>query len=218
MHAADMLISTLENLLNRGLPRSPRAQQLCAELAGRKLDIDVQGIGRLLLESDGLTLHLSGAPEDAQQEMAMPNAPTSSPAGSGDATLRGGPFSLLSLAIADQQAALRNGSVQMGGDSEIAGKFHELLRLLRPDAEEELAMLLGDIPAHHLGRLLRATLSWGERAASTALENVAEYLAHERNDLVSKAEAQGFLTAVDSLREDVDRLAARIDLMTSPPA
>ncbi len=209
-----MLISTLENLLNRGLPRSPRAQQLCAELTGRKLHIEVQGIGRLLLESDGLTLHLSGDSDDASQAAACP--PTGSPAGSGDATLSGGPFSLLSLAVADQRAALRNGAVQMGGDSEVAGKFHELLRLLRPDAEEELAMVLGDIPAHHIGRLLRATLSWGERAVSTTLENVAEYLAHERNDLVSKAEAQGFLSGVDSLREDVDRLAARIDLMTSP--
>ncbi|MBV9911817.1 MAG: hypothetical protein JOZ93_04540 [Sinobacteraceae bacterium] len=210
-----MLTSTLENLLNRGLPRSPRAQQLCAELAGRKLHIEVQGIGRLLLESDGLTLHV-GVDSDAEQTAAVASTATQAPMGAGDATLSGGPFSLLSLAVADQQAALRNGSVQMGGDSEVAGKFHELLRLLRPDAEEELAMVLGDIPAHHIGRLLRATLTWGERAASTTLENVAEYLAHERNDLVSKAEAQGFLSAVDSLREDVDRLAARIDLMTSP--
>lgn len=210
-----MLIFTLENLLNRGLPRSPRAQQLCAELAGRRLHIAVQEIGRLLLESDGLTLHLRVDSEDAQAAAAA-SAAIGSPMGAGDATLSGGPFSLLALAVADQQGALRNGSVQMGGDAEVAGKFRELLHLLRPDAEEELARVLGDIPAHHLGRWLRATLGWGERAASTTLENVAEYLAHESNDLVSKAEAQGFLTTVDRLREDVDRLAARIDLMTSP--
>ena len=30
-----MLTATLENLLNRGLPRSPRARQLCAALSGR---------------------------------------------------------------------------------------------------------------------------------------------------------------------------------------
>jgi ubiquinone biosynthesis accessory factor UbiJ len=209
-----MLISTLEKLLNRGLPRSPRAQQLCAELAGRKLHIEVQGFGRLLLESDGLTLHLSGNADPAPVPTSAAAAPTASPADS-DAILRGGPFSLLSLAVADQQAALRSGSVQMGGDSETAGKFHELLRLLRPDPEEELALVLGDVPAHHICRLVRASLTWGERAASTTLENVAEYLAHERNDLVSAAEAQGFLAAVDSVREHVDRLAARIDLMTS---
>ena len=30
-----MLSATLDNLLNRGLPRSPRARQLCAELEGK---------------------------------------------------------------------------------------------------------------------------------------------------------------------------------------
>jgi ubiquinone biosynthesis protein UbiJ len=46
------------------------------------------------------------------------------------------------------------------------------------------------------------------------VRNVAEYLAHEQRDLVSRSEADPFLRGVDSLREDVDRLAARIDLLT----
>ena len=37
-----MLTATLENVLNRGLPRSPRAQQLCAELTGRSVAVEVR--------------------------------------------------------------------------------------------------------------------------------------------------------------------------------
>ena len=52
------------------------------------------------------------------------------------------------------------------------------------------------------------------KAATTTVRNVAEYLGHERQDLVPRSEAEQFLQGVDTLREDVDRLAARVDLLT----
>ena len=99
------------------------------------------------------------------------------------------------------------------GDAELAQKFRELALLLRPDLEEELSLVLGDVPAHQVGRFVRATFGWTRKVADTTVHNFAEYLAHERQDLISRNEADQFLRGVDSLREDVDRLAARIDLM-----
>ena len=49
--------------------------------------------------------------------------------------------------------------------------------------------------------------------ADTTLRNLAEYWAHERGDLVSRNEAEQFLRGVDALREGVDRLQARLDLL-----
>ncbi len=92
----------------------------------------------------------------------------------------------------------------------MAQKFNELLRLLRPDPEEELSLLVGDAPAHHLGRMARATLEFGERVARTTVSNVAEYLAHERRDLVPEAEGRQLLDGIDTLRDDVDRFEARL--------
>jgi ubiquinone biosynthesis accessory factor UbiJ len=92
----------------------------------------------------------------------------------------------------------------------VAQKFNELLRLLRPDPEEELSRLVGDAPAHHLGRLARATVEFGERAARTTVDNVVEYLAHERGDLVPQAEGRQLLDGIDTLRDDVDRFEARL--------
>src|SRR5205823_7833663 len=65
-----------------------------------------------------------------------------------DATLTGGPLSLLALAGESADAVLQRGEVAISGDAELAQQFRELARLLRPDLEEEVSLLLGDVPAH----------------------------------------------------------------------
>jgi ubiquinone biosynthesis accessory factor UbiJ len=199
-----MLTATLENVLNRGLPRSPRAQQLCAELAGRSVAIAIAGSSRrILVESTGLSLKLRAV---SAESLTSPS----------DATISGGPFSLLALSGPAPEAVLQRGDVRIDGDAELAQKFRELALLLRPDLEEELSLVVGDVPAHQLGRFARAAFGWTRKAASTTVRNAAEYLGHERRDLVPRSEAEQYLQGVDTLREDVDRLEARIDLLTRP--
>jgi ubiquinone biosynthesis accessory factor UbiJ len=195
-----MLTATIENVLNRGLPRSPRAQQLCAELAGRKVCVELGAIGSMLVESDGSSLKITPAAADS----------------AADAKISGGPFGLLALTGSAPEAVLQRGDVQIQGDAQLAQKFRELALALRPDLEEELSLVLGDVPAHQLGRFARAAFGWTRNAATTTARNFAEYLGHERRDLVPRNEAEQFLRGVDTLREDVDRLAARIDILIRP--
>lgn len=200
-----MLTATLENVLNRGLPRSPRAQQLCAELKGRRVAVSTPLRSEsVLVESTGDSLRVTISPPEA-----LASAPP-------DATVTGGPLSLLALSGPAPEAVVQRGDVRIAGDAEAAEKFRELALLLRPDLEEELSLVLGDVPAHQIGRLARSALSWTRRAARTTVLNLAEYLGHERRDLVPRNEAEQFLRGVDTVREDVDRLAARIDLLTRP--
>ncbi|MFO1425803.1 MAG: SCP2 sterol-binding domain-containing protein [Steroidobacteraceae bacterium] len=195
-----MLTQALENLLNRNLVDSPRARELCAELRGRSLRIELEGMpAGVRIESTGESLRLASA---TTQDAA-------------DAEIIGTPFNLLGLAGATPEALLQRGAVRMRGDAELAQRFRELLLLLRPDFEEELARLLGDAAAHRVGRLARSVLDLGRRAAGTGVRNAAEYFAHERGDVVSRGEAEGFLGGVDALREDVDRLAARLALLAA---
>src|SRR5579884_2593696 len=163
-----MLSATLENVLNRGLPRSPRAQQLCLQLAGRKIAIEARPFMRFVVESTGVSLKVSTG------------------AGAADAELRGGPWSLLALRSAAPEEVVRRGDVQIQGDMALIEQFRELARLLQPDFEEELSQLVGDVPAHHAGRLVRGTLAWSRRTAATSVRNLAEYLAHESRDLVPR--------------------------------
>jgi ubiquinone biosynthesis protein UbiJ len=190
-----MLTATLENVLNRGLPRSPRAQQLCAELTGRTVAVEVREITRLLLESTGSTLRITRSGTGA------------------DAEIVGGPFGLLALGGERPEAVLQRGDVEIRGDAELAQKFRELVLLLRPDLEEELSGFIGDVPAHQIGRFARMARGWTHRAARTTAENLAEYLGHERQHLIPRNEGDQFLRGVDAAREDVDRLEARIDLL-----
>jgi ubiquinone biosynthesis accessory factor UbiJ len=190
------MLTTIENVLNRGLPRSPRARQLCSELDGKCLAIDVRGMTRVLVRSESVILHVT---QDA--------------AAAADAEVSGSPLSLLALAGRSPEAVLQKGAVEIRGDADVARKYRELAHLLMPDLEEELSLAIGDVPAHQLGRLARSVFAWSRHTAATAARNVAEYLAHERADLVPRAEADQFTSGVDRLREDVDRLEARIKLL-----
>jgi ubiquinone biosynthesis protein UbiJ len=191
-----MLTATLEKLLNRGLPRSPRARQLCTELAGRSLGIELRDMARLRLASNGATLGI-----------AFSDAPA-------DASLSGGPFGLLGLIVeGSPQARLQGGGVTLSGDTELAERFWELLQLLRPDPEEELSGLIGDVAAHRLASVARGGLTLTRRVLETGIVNLAEYLGHERHHLVPRAEGEQFLRGVDAVREDLDRLQARLDVL-----
>lgn len=192
-----MLTATVQNVLNRGLPRSPRARQLCRELEGKRVRVAVSGITQLLVESTGETLRVT--------------RDTATPA---EAELTGGLLSLMALAGHSPDAVLQRGDVQISGDAELAQKYRELARLLRPDLEEELSIAIGDVPAHQIGRFVRAAFGWTRKATATTVRNVSEYLAHERQHLVPRAEADQFLKGVDVLRENVDRLEARTELLS----
>jgi ubiquinone biosynthesis protein UbiJ len=135
-----------------------------------------------------------------------------------DAEISGSLMSLAALSGAHPEEVIRRGDVTIRGDAELAQKFRELAMLLRPDVEEELARLIGDTPAHQALRLVRAATGFGRRAAATGVRNVAEYLAHERRDLVSGPEAEDFYRRVEKLREDLDRLDARTRLIESADA
>jgi ubiquinone biosynthesis protein UbiJ len=196
------MLTAIENALNRGLPRSPRAQELCAGLAGRKLAIEIPEVTRVLVESTGTSLRITRWDRSADGGAQA------------DAEIIGGPLGLLALAGDSPQAVLQRRGVDIRGDAGLAERFRELGMLLRPDIEEDLSLLIGDVPAHQIGRFARMAASWGQRAVSTAVENTAEYFAHERRDLVSRNEGEQYLRGVDLLREDLDRLAARIDQLT----
>jgi ubiquinone biosynthesis accessory factor UbiJ len=195
-----VLTQAIENLLNRNLPRSPRAGELAAALGGKTVRIESRGLGWILVaESLGTSLRLTK--DDAAREV--------------DAEISGSLMNLAALAGPHPEEVIRRGDVTIRGDAEIAQKFRELAMLLKPDVEEELSRIIGDTPAHQALRLVRSMTGAGRRAAKTGVRNMAEYLAHERRDLVPRAEAEDFYRGVERLREDLDRLDARAQLLES---
>jgi len=129
---------------------------------------------------------------------------------SADATLTGTPLGLLSMLAGRQTGRLMASGVHISGNAEVATAFETLLRHASPDAEAELARIIGDHAAHVTATTARRAFAWSRQAFSSLARQTQEYLTEESRDLVPRAELEQFLTAVDQLREDADRIAARL--------
>ena len=194
-----MLLDRLADLLNRNIAESRRAQALCRQLDGRVVSLTVEGTPlAFFFRADG------GRVSIAPQHDGTP-----------DASLSGTPIALLALAGPRAEGALRGGGVRIEGDAEVAQKFRELLEQSQPDFEEELARVIGDVAARQVATLARGFLEWGRKAGSSLAANVAEYLQEEGRDLPTRTEVEEFLSGVDRLRDDADRLEARLARLES---
>jgi ubiquinone biosynthesis protein UbiJ len=192
-----MRLTPLESALNRNIAASAAARVLCKRLDAKVMAVHISGLPlSIFFKSQGEHMSL-----DTQHE------------GTPNATLSGTPLSLLRMAGPAPEAALRTGNVHIEGDAEVAQTFSELLKHARPDLEEELSRVIGDVAAHHVGNAARSALGFARRAADTLAQNVSEYLQEEGRDVPSRTEAEEFITGVDTLRDDVDRFEARLALL-----
>ena len=198
----ESLARPLEQLLNRGIDGSTTAASLCAGLEGKTLCIKVA--------DTGFTLRLCAS----DGKLQVVHDDDDSPA---DATLVGGPLSLQRLLGSDPESAIRDGSIGIEGDSEVASEFRELFRFARPDPEEELSRLLGDPAAHQIGNAVRGLGNWAARARHSIGRSVAEYLQEESRDLPAPAEVEEFCHQVDDLANDVARAEAYLANLRKRP-
>ncbi|HEX5339849.1 MAG TPA: SCP2 sterol-binding domain-containing protein [Gammaproteobacteria bacterium] len=113
------------------------------------------------------------------------------------------------------QAALRRDElppkgIEISGDAETAQIFSRLLKQADLDWEELLSHRIGDVAAHRIGTLVRGALNWGRDAYARVSRDLTEYLQFEIGVLPQRHEVDMFLGEVDRLRDDVERLAARV--------
>lgn len=106
--------------------------------------------------------------------------------------------------------ALFSGEVNIEGDAHIAHQFQRLFEQLDIDLEQQLAKVTGDVIAHQIGNVFRNGQSWRQESIETFRLNVKEFLQHETKDLPSSPEADIFHQQVDKVRNDYDRLIARL--------
>lgn len=191
-----MILATLEATLNRNIADSSAARNLCKRLQGKSLRIQFTGLPlQFTLIADPMGIQIKPDGNDAA-----------------DAVLTGTPLSLFGLANQDSTAPIKDRAVRIEGNAEVAHVFSELLKQAKPDFEEELSRVIGDVAAHKVGNALRDALGFGKRAADTLLQNIGEYLQEEGRDVPNKTEMQEFIHDVDKLRDDAARLEARLSM------
>jgi ubiquinone biosynthesis protein UbiJ len=101
--------------------------------------------------------------------------------------------------------------VQIEGDADFANTISQLSETLRWEAEEDLAKLVGDTAAVRLVNGARTALEVAKATQQKIVENVAEYFLEENPVLVRPQAVADFSSDVTRLRDDVERLAKRIE-------
>lgn len=198
MHTTGSGLGLLEWALNRALAADPEVHERLGEVEGARVRIVVAPLLRPLeLAFVGNRMEVSW-PEDAEDEDGV------------DVTISGsGPALAAFLLEPNARDSLPPG-VRIRGDLSLAMRLARLARCYRFDWEELLSRYLGDAGAHATARHVRAAGRWGRSAADTLARDVAEYLSEESGLVAGTAALGRFCDAVDELRDDVERLEARI--------
>jgi ubiquinone biosynthesis protein UbiJ len=189
-----VVLEGLQRALNRYVGESTAARDLLADLDGKSLAVEVAGLGMqcvLAARGDAVVLAES-IPEGAT------------------ARLRATPLALLQLMRSGDVGGVRATHAEVTGDLHVAEAFATLLKLARPDLEEELSHWVGDVAARELGLAAAGAAAWLRRAGAAIEMNAAEFLQEERRVLPAPLEAQAFYADVERLRDDVERAAARL--------
>ena len=102
------------------------------------------------------------------------------------------------------------GEVQISGDIALGQRFQKILEQADIDWEEQLARVLGDVPAHQLGNALRDLGGWTRQTLRTLQQDLGEYLQEESRLLPVRPRVTAFRQSVDRLARDLDNLEQRL--------
>ena len=100
--------------------------------------------------------------------------------------------------------------VEISGNADLASTVQFLFRNLKWDVEDDLSRVVGDIAAHRIANFGRDFLEWQKDALLRTGENLAEYWTEEQPLLARAEEVERFGRDVDTLRDDLARLEARL--------
>lgn len=189
-------------IINRYLLLDPEMAQTIAAFEGKVIAVDMLGIEK--------TLYLFPQAEKEKENIKVSDFYDGIP----DTILRGTPVALFKMGMATDVAPMMlKGEVEITGDVRLGREFKKTLAEMDIDWEENLAALVGDAPAHQLTQVAKSFVSWASKSKEALASNVSEYLQEESRDVVAGSELEEFYEDVDSMRDDVDRLQARVEAL-----
>lgn len=185
----------LEIALNRLLALDPDTQADLAKLHGRRI--------ALALEAPAIALEISVE----QGRLEVGPAQATEPDLGIRATLSG---ALSQLPFLRAAGAAPVGKVRINGDAELARALQRLFQGFDPDWEKPFSDAFGAILGPQIAHGLREAFRTGSALAKKFGADAADFVTEESRDVLGKAELAAFHDDVDRLRDDAERLIARV--------
>lgn len=210
-----MPIPELHQLTSAGTPLARRLQSLVLPALNHLLATDPQAQGKLRPHA-GKSLVFSALGVDLPWDIApegLLRTPEHTPPSADDADLH---ITLDLDAVRDavaKRAPLSLSGARVRGDAELAQTLSWLMAHVRWDAEDDLAQLVGDIPAHRLVHTGQAAVAQGRQAWERSQDRARDWFAASARGLVSRGELTQQQDAVRELRDRAARLEKRIALL-----
>jgi ubiquinone biosynthesis protein UbiJ len=188
----------LQAALNRALALDPDTRQALTALDGRHID--------LTLEAPALAMRISvhgealevGPVDHREADLAVRSS------------LSGVLAQLPLLARSRGAQANTAGRVRVAGDAELARRLQQLAKGFDPDWQLPFVRVFGEVLGVQVANTLRSALQQARRGASDLAHTAAEFVTEESRDVVPRGELDAFHDDVDVLRDDVERIAARV--------
>lgn len=176
--------------INHLLAREAWARDRLAPFAGRSLKLEIRPVPSIVLRvcPDGL-IERGGDDGSVDLQASLPAAALARLAGEREALLA---------------------ELHIAGNAEFAAAVQFVARNLRWDAEDDLARVLGDIPARRLAQGASALIDWQRDAARRLAENVREYLTEENPTIATRSTLERFAAEVAEAAAALERLEARV--------
>jgi len=190
-----ILISAFESALNTYLNLDEEISLFLSPLAGKVIAVTITPFNE--------TLYLCPTTEKIQILDTY--------LGDCDTTLTGSlpAFGFMGLSSTPARSFF-SGAVTIEGNLNIGRQFQSLFEQLDIDIEEQVSHITGDVIAHKLGNFFRSINTWQQDNFKSTQLNITEFLQDETQDLPPEPEINLFSRQVVHLKEDFDRLDARI--------
>ena len=187
----------LESALNRALALDPETRAALAPLDGRRVALRIeQPPLALQVTVDGDRLRV-GPPADAVPADLDVRATLAALVGQLPMFRRG-----------DDGPPV--GRMRIEGDADLARRLQRLAGRFDPDWQGPFVAVFGEVVGVQVAKAFAGALRQARAGARDLAGTTVEYLTEESRDLVPREELAAFNDDVDTLRDDVERLAARI--------
>jgi ubiquinone biosynthesis protein UbiJ len=189
-------LELVEKAIAKALRFDPRTRAGMAAMAGKVIAVELLGVGATLY----------ALPHEQGVRLLHTHE------GEAHVRIRGAPFALLAMAKKgrERRPSTFSGEVEFIGDLALGQHIQSVMASLDLEWEELLSTYIGDIAAHKLGNLCRGVTTWFKRTHQILEQDAGEYLRTEARVLLEPDDAKSFVSAVDTLRMDADRLEARL--------